>query len=267
MYRVLTEQRAARGRRRAAPRPGRGFAIDVPAVRAAGREAASSGSAARTTRPASPDPRGDRRAPGRARGRCRGRRHGGADRRPRRGLRRVRRHEPGRAAGAVPAPDRRPDRQQGLWARRACGSDLRSPPATSSPAMEPYRPPGSVSTVSVAIVTTAPRVRRLARAAGRRASTPSATGWPPPSATAGLAPSPVRRELPARPVRIAGRAPKPPPMRSCAVDSCRGRSGRPSPGRPSPHHGPLTRAGRPADRSTREHSTRGGRPSDDDPER
>ena len=57
MYRVLTEQRGGRGHRRPAPGAAEGWAIDIPAVRAAARERRrSSGCAARTTRPAAPSP-------------------------------------------------------------------------------------------------------------------------------------------------------------------------------------------------------------------
>ena len=103
MYRVITEQRGARVRRRPRLGPDAGWALDVAAIRAAAiaERPRSCGCAARTTRPRSPEPDGaDRHAARRpcadaARPRRRAARPA-AHRRPRRGLRRVRRPIPAR---------------------------------------------------------------------------------------------------------------------------------------------------------------------------
>ena len=93
MYRVLTEQRGATVV--AGPRldAAAGWALDPDAVRRGRRGMpGSSGCAARTTRPPWPNPTArSRRCCAACPRRCRRGRPGGADRRPRRGLRRVRR--------------------------------------------------------------------------------------------------------------------------------------------------------------------------------
>ena len=52
-------------------------------------------------------------------------------------------------------PHRRPDREQGLCAGRPAGRVRDRPSRDRSPGSNPYRPPGSVSTVSVTLVTEA----------------------------------------------------------------------------------------------------------------
>ena len=72
-------------------------------------------------------------------------------------------------ARPLPEPHRRPHREQGLRAGRAAGRVRHRPAATSSPDSNPYRPPGSVSTVSVTIVTEAlrgPEARRPPTSSG-----------------------------------------------------------------------------------------------------
>ena len=114
MYGVLTEQRGARSVACRALGPGEGYALDVDAVRAAAPTAAtapaSCGCAARTTRRAGPEPEGAIAGAARtARGRCGQRGPARADRRPRRGVHRVRGRLARRSPGRLSAPRRRPD--------------------------------------------------------------------------------------------------------------------------------------------------------------
>ena len=180
MFRVLTEQRGARVV--AVPRlgPADGFAIDGPAVRAAGRTAAVVWLCSPNNPTGLPEPAGtiatllDELAADAA---ADGRRP--PDRRPRRGLRRVRRDEPRRAC----ASGTRRSSSSGRPARRtawpACGSGFAIGAREVIAAMEPYRPPGSVSTVSVAVVDGGPRERRHGSPRGSPRPTRSASGWPP----------------------------------------------------------------------------------------
>ena len=137
MYRVVTEQRG--GTVVAVPRLGEadGFALDGPAIRAAvaTRAPRSSGCAARTTRPRSPSPTAaiatllDGLTERRRRGRT-----PGPDRRPRRGLRRVRRDVAGRTPRRLSEPHHGPDREQGLRPGRAAGRLRDRPPRDDRPA-------------------------------------------------------------------------------------------------------------------------------------
>ena len=76
------------------------------------------------------------------------------DRRPRRGLRRVRRDVAARAPRRLPEPHRGPDREQGLRARGPPDRVRVARPEMIA-RLNPYRPPGSISTVSVTLVTEA----------------------------------------------------------------------------------------------------------------
>ena len=158
MYRVITEQRGATVARRPAARRGRRLG-DGPRRPSARRPRTADARLA--LQPEQPD------RPGRAR-----RRDRGAPRRARgrRGRRRPRRRRSSSSTRPTPSSsarrcsrsrldhpnlDRRPDGEQGLRASPGCGSASRSPGRETIARIAPYRPPGSVSTISVTIVTEA----------------------------------------------------------------------------------------------------------------
>ena len=232
MYRVLTEQRGAPRRSPSRASAPRGWAMDVDAaVRAAGTRARrSSGCAARTTRPACAEPDGtiERLLDGLADGRRAPTGDRAADRRPRRGVRGVRRTVPHRTARALPEPGRRPHGRARPMRSPACGSA--SPiaqPATHRAAIAPYRPPGSVVDGLGHR-----RDRGAARPDGDSRPTSHACrrrarrGWPPALDGGRLAPAAVGR-------RTSCSSTSGPPERRRAVAealllraaSCRGRSG------------------------------------------
>ena len=173
MYRVLTEQRGATVV--AVPRSARtaGWALDLDAdARRRRATPPSSGCAARTTRPRWPS----RTARSR---RC----STGSPRTPPRTA-----GPPPSSSSTRPTPsssgrslvglrddypnlDRRPDREQGLRAGRPAGRLRGRPPRADRRGSNPYRPPGSVSTVSVTLVD-----RGAARS--RRSSTPTSPASP-----------------------------------------------------------------------------------------
>ena len=148
MYRVVTEQRGATVV--AVPRLGRtrlgaGRRGD-PGRRRATPAPPSSGCAARTTRRRSRSRTGDRGAPRGTRRRRRRRRSRAAHRRPRRGLRRVRRVVAARAARRYPnlIVVRTASKAYALAGLRV-GFAIARPETIAR--IDPYRPPGSVSTV------------------------------------------------------------------------------------------------------------------------
>ena len=218
---------AARGRRRAAPRRRTsGFAIDAPAVRAAAREAAvvwlcspnnptAPGRARRGRSPALLDGlAADAAAAGARR----------AGRRPRRGLRRVRRDEPRRPARAVSAPHRRPDREQGLRARRPPGRASRSAAASVIAAH------GAVPAAGLGLDRVGghrhrrPSSPTAGSPRGRAPSTPSASAWPPPSRPRAGRRYPRVTNFLLVPFGIPAARPRRSPRRSSGAASSRARS-------------------------------------------
>ena len=234
---------------------GRGLGARRDRVRAGRREhqPRSSGCAAPTTRPPSPSPTAPSRRCSRPRRRCRGRRPRGADRRARRGLRRVRRLVAARPPRGLSEPHRvRTASKAYALAGLRVGFAIARPELIAR--LNPFRPPGSVSTISVTLVTEAlldpaileanlARVVREREAPDRGAPRPrlgrSARRSRTSSWSTSGAPSVPRGRRGAAVAR-----PRPAHVRR-----------RPSAGRPPPPDGPGPRRERPAHR--RRHGPRG----------
>ena len=172
MYRVITEQRAASAV--VVPRlgPEAGYALDVPATTRAAADAAVVWLCSPNNPTGLAEPEGAiAAAAGRDRRRRRRRRPRARDRRPRRGVRRVRRARRCSAC-ARDHPNlvvvRTASKAYALAGLRVGFAVAR---AATIDRMTPYRPPGSVSTVSVSAVTAAlrdPTGMRAERRPGRR---------------------------------------------------------------------------------------------------
>ena len=170
-----------------------------------------------------------------------------ADRRPRRGVRRVRRpRRCSTCATDLPAPRRHPDREQGVRPGRP-PRRVRDRPSRLIETINPYRPPGSVSTMSVTLVTEAlldPAIleANLARVAAERERLRTALH------RGRLAGRAVRHELPARRPRDRRALRLPPRKGSCARARAAHVPCGPSAGGLPPPDGPRPRRERPTAR-------------------